>query len=422
MKFLVHESLNKEKKKICKNKSKLLKPKLGGNKKKYELNIRNFFICKNSRNCNQAKDPKLKRQSTITFSKLSKMANPSDLLPEWTSIRGNLQKLEMSQKSFRKFWESEEPTELGTVLSEAKTKIEPNFRPKLLINNEYYSKRSQSPGAIGNTSSRLLSSQSELHMLLTKRNKEISILKEQVQTLEQQLQNREPNDNWEFLKYVSKFECGNCKWLVLKENFMTHLSFCLEKAIEDETTSDGFVKINNEPEARINHSISTEILHDVYNTYDKNERKTECKVSYKEINSPLSKPPGLLPLPASAQRRSTQLSPLNFYNKENTKLGVDRYKNTDSFINRVSHTNSIFNFQKEDDWAVEITEYDSVRTKPTKQPLIGTQDSGPPSYRTQIERETSSMLNRMQKLRNHLDSLRSPFKNRNSVSSRLSDI
>ena len=84
---------------------------------------------------------------------------------------------------------------MGTVLSEAKTKIEPSFRPKLLINNEYYSKRSQSPGVIGNSSSRLLSSQSELHMLLTKRNKEISNLKEQVQTLEQQLQNREPNDN-----------------------------------------------------------------------------------------------------------------------------------------------------------------------------------------------------------------------------------
>lgn len=115
----------------------------------------------------------------------------------------------MSQKSFRKFCESEEPTELGTVLSEKQTKIEPNFRPKLVINNEYYCKRNPSPGIINNSSNRLMSSQSELHVLLTKRNNEISILKEQIQTLEQQLQSRELNDGSEFLKYVSKFECCN---------------------------------------------------------------------------------------------------------------------------------------------------------------------------------------------------------------------
>jgi hypothetical protein len=70
-----------------------------------------------------------------------------------------------------------------------------------------------------------------------------------------------------------------------------------------------------------------------------------------KLNLPLSRLPSPDVFLSNSKRSSIQLQSLNFYNKdnENKNLGVERYQNTDSYINRISQSSSSLNFQKEDD-------------------------------------------------------------------------
>ena len=93
------KNVNRSKSK-CKKKG--IKVKVTSPKKSWELSIRNFFIWKDSKHWKTSRNQKSLKGTTISVQKLAKNANPSDLLPECSIIRGKLQKLELSRKSVRK--------------------------------------------------------------------------------------------------------------------------------------------------------------------------------------------------------------------------------------------------------------------------------------------------------------------------------
>lgn len=109
------------------------------------------------------------------------------------------------------------------------------------------------------------------------------------------------------------------------------------------------VKIINEPETRIRHSVSTEVFNDICNTYDSRGSKQNL-IDYKETGSPVSRTPNLIPTQMREHRKSTQVSPLQFYLNENTNYsGAEKPKKKDSFIKRISNTNSVLSPCKEDE-------------------------------------------------------------------------
>lgn len=70
---------------------------------------------------------------------------------------------------------------------------------------------------------------------------------------------------------------------------------------------------------------------------------------------------------------------------------------------------------------MEIEGFDSCRPKPIQELVVQANDPSSSSFKTEASKETHSMFNRIQKLKSHLDSLRSPFRNRGKPNSYISD-
>lgn len=392
------------------------------------LNIRNFFICKNSRNCNDKSGAKTSRQNNIKIGQLSKMANPSDLLPDCTTIRSRLQKLEIcagsgttrssnqiSQKSFLNYLQEQDQCK-DPSMSEHKFVMNNSFKPKPFNKNTNIQAHLESSKSANNR--KIKSRDTRFKDLLKEQHTEIILLKKQIEILT----DLKYQDKWapvqESLKHVSKFECSNCKFLVIKESFPAHISFCQEKTSTDDTSSEWALKVKTEIEPRIRNSSWSVAFHDIWNTYDKSEKNSNSHREYSEKSSNSSKRHKLSRFAENEKNRpSINIGSFDFYNKENSQYGSPTNKNNDSFINRISHTNADNILVKEDDWAATIDDYDSWRTTKYATFDYRNSDQAADSHRQLIDQETSEMIDRMQMLRSRLDSLRSPFKNRTSANS-----
>ena len=74
------------------------------------------------------------------------------------------------------------------------------------------------------------------------------------------------------------------------------------------------------------------------------------------------------------------------------------------------------NFPKEDDCAEEVFDYDSCRLKIPAQSIMRTSDTRAQTYRSSLEQETTHILDRVKKLKDHLEIIRSPLRNKNNES------
>lgn len=223
--------LNKiQKKVIAANKSKMLKIKNKNSKKKYELSIRNFYIWKANKNWGSPKVAKPVNQGPISVSKLAKMSNPWNLLPDCSAIRGKLQKLELSRKSINKYLDSNEDNS--------------DFNCSQFVFNKNMKKISSR-----NVISPILDQFTTVTSVPTEPKRFDFYFKEFQSQYDSKENVAENNGFWSptcdiketqsdpfcndeiqnYLKYVSRFEWSCWQWLVLKENFQTHLSFCQNK-------------------------------------------------------------------------------------------------------------------------------------------------------------------------------------------------
>lgn len=233
------------------------------------------------------------------------------MLPECKSIRGKLKKFEVSQKQFQKYCfdntQKQDFTESHFLMKDAfkTTKLKNKNLERCL--SEFGSP--QRPVSVKKTWDGW---EEKFLTMVNQKDQEIQKLKDKISKLKNI---NSENISAEILSQVSKFEWKECKWLIWKENFSTHLSFCQEKQ-KSEISIDDMVKITLAPEPKIKHSFSTEVLQDFWNTYDKSEKN--------ELNLPRTsrnKRSLLTPFPLTVERKSTQIAPLKFYeNKENTSF------------------------------------------------------------------------------------------------------
>lgn len=267
----------------------------------------------------------------------------NSLLPESKSIKDRLQKLEESQKSFQKFLEEKDnQSNFDDATSYAKFTIDETLKPT----PRRFSKKAtpvkfNNYGLENSFTESCVESPDKLRDQLKQKDQEIANLKQRLKAQTICVKAKENSAAQNMLKHASRVECANCKWLICTSNFPTHLNFCQEKNSTDDTISDGMVRISTEQEPRIRHSISTEVFQDIGNTYEKSDSKKDNLIDYQRASASITNSPGLKLFPPSLTRKNSNLSPLNFHNKENKNLlGVDRYKNSsDSFINRVNQSN-----------------------------------------------------------------------------------
>ena len=296
-------------------------------------------------------------------------------MPEWESIRGRLKKFELTENSLHQYLDDE--TESNDNWNKYKTEIQSKEKVK-----------KKAKIKIKDTNQKTKSDHEKLKDLI---------------------------------KYVDRFECIQWKWLVYKNNFSTHLQFCQEKETCDDSKNDGWVRISlDEPKWSKKRSSVSSVFKNILNTYDKTEEE------YKPGNChqlDFLTPKAITPEPNffinGWKRRNSVFRTRSSLNKENTKFEwIDKFFETsDSFINRIGNSGTTSNLQKEKSQQIEILDYDILKAQPQKECYFRGKDGSPELISSQIREETSAMMNRMKKLRNHLDSMRSPFRNRDSISS-----
>lgn len=337
-----------------------------------------------------------------------KNANPSDLLPEWSTVRGRLEKLELNKKSVKKILKMNKSTKKKKLNFRSPNVKSPSKSGKSRLFSEEDSELNKRSMSVTHNED-LFKKFEQLNDNLEKLNQK----EQKIQTLETEIEKLKSNQKLEdcichLIKDVKKVECSNCNWLINKQNFETHISFCSKVSTQrEELESDELVNIHQEPEARIKESMSSEALNDIWNVYS---NKKSSLQDYSELKSPQ-----LSPFPTSVegwkQFDRTPIAIQNIQNKENSRNTRERYKTTDSFIQRLSHSQSILNFPKDE----SITEETGRSSRQKYSINMRTSDTQAMTYQSHLDQETSHILNRVKKLKEDLDTMRSPFKDRNSI-------
>ena len=237
--------------------------------------------------------------------------------------------------------------------------------------------------------------------------------------LDKFIESKEQVIDKELLDNVSRFEWKHWQWLVHKSNFATHIQFCKSKEDQiDDSSSDGVVMISNEQDTMVRNSSPVQSFNDIYNTCEKNESKIDIKASANELMTRCTNTPEIGLYQSTSQKKLSQFNPLLTTNKENEKARCfERYLDgSDSYMHRISSSSSIIPKIKENSPTLEIADYDWCLPIPQNDPYIKQLEKNNAGYGDQIKQETSTMLQRMESLQKHLNSLRSPFRNRRNVS------